>query len=47
MVVSDYLSVSRGKLSHSTSVSLRFDHLPFFLFNVILFYNSVKYHCFH
>ena len=32
MVVSDYLSVSRGKLSHSTSVNLRFDHFLFSFF---------------
>ena len=38
-MVLDYLSVSRGKLSHSTSVSLliTFFFLYFFLFNVICF----------
>ena len=36
-VVLDYLSVSQGKLSHSTSVSLRFDHFLFFFFYLMQF----------
>ena len=37
----------KGALLRSTSVSLRFDHFLFFLFNVIFLQLSVKYHCFH